>query len=181
MLSEIIKKQVEEKTGHEIRYPRDCAMLAEKIYAKCNCRISPSTLRRLFGFDKSKNAPRDYTLDIIAQYIGYSSWAAVLKSLNAEDDKPVKEISEIKVSALKRGEKFELGYKPNASLSIEYIGQTKFKVLSANNSRLNTGDIFKANLIAKHRPMFVLEVEGRFQDEKIIEGKVSGITHIKKI
>ena len=181
MLSEIIKKQVEQKTGQEIRYPRDCAVLAEKIFTQCNCRISPSTLRRLFGFDKSKNAPRDYTLDIIAQYIGHPSWAAVLKSLNTDGEKKVKQIAEIKVSLLKRGERFELGYKPNASLTIEYIGNSKFKVLSANNSRMKNGDIFKASLIARHRPLFVLEVEGNFQDEKIIEGKVSGITHIKKI
>jgi hypothetical protein len=181
MLSEIVKKQVEQKTGQEIRYPRDCTMLAEKIFSQCNCRISASTLRRLFGFDKSKNAPRDYTLDIIAQYIGYPSWGAVLKSLNSKEEKPVKEIMEVNVPSLKRGEKLELAYKPNASLLIEYIGNTRFKVLSATNSRLKKDEIFKANLIAKHRPMFVLEVEGRFQDEKIIEGKVSGITHIRKV
>lgn len=182
MLSEIVKKLVEEKTGQEIRYPRDCTMLAEKIFAQCNCRISASTLRRLFGFDKSKNAPRDYTLDVIAEYIGYPSWNAVLKSLNVTNDHTNKEITEIDISLLKRGEKLELSYKPTATIVIEYTGNSKFKVLSVANSHLKKGDVFKTSLIAKHRPLFVLELEGRsFDEENLIEGKVSGITHIKKI
>ena len=53
MLSEIIKKKIENKSGLRVRYVRDCNALAEKISSECHCRISGSTLRRLYGLGLS--------------------------------------------------------------------------------------------------------------------------------
>ncbi len=182
MLSEIIKAKLEEKVGFRIRYSRDCDTLAEKIQADCKCRISGSTLKRLFGFVKGEKEPRAYTLDILANYIGHQSWDELLLSFNPQAANTRKEITELKTAKLKQGEKFELSYKPNTIITIEHIGKSKFKVLTVKNSRLKEGNVFKASVITLHHPLFVLDVEGSTGKEgKMIEGKISGITSIKKL
>ncbi len=182
MLSEIIKKKIEQKAGQLIRYSRDCDTLAEKIQTDCKCRISSSTLKRLFGFVKGEKEPRAYTLDILANYIGHPSWDELLLSFNAEGSQAPKEISELKIPKLKPGQKFELSFKPNIIITVEYIGKSTFKVLTAKNSRLKEGDVFKASVITLHHPLFILEVEsGGKRESRIIEGKVSGVISIRKL
>jgi hypothetical protein len=60
MLTESIKKQIEVKYGHAIRYPKDCENLAIHITSEIKSNISASTLKRLFGFVKSESKPMYY-------------------------------------------------------------------------------------------------------------------------
>lgn len=182
MLSEIIKKKIEEKSGISIRYSRDCDTLSEKISAECKCRISASTLRRLFGFNKSVKEPRLLTLDILSNYLGFATWEDLLKSISGEKDIQLRTISELKPGKLKIGEQFQYSYSPDTVVHIEYVGKSKFKVISQKNSQLKEGDIFKASVLALHHPIFILEVERVGEKPgKIIEARVSGITSIERI
>lgn len=180
MLSEIIKKKIENKSGLRVRYVRDCNALAEKISTECHCSISGSTIRRLYGLGGGIGEPRAYTLDLIAGYLGYSDWEELLNSFNpaAKSDA---HIDELKPMKLKVGEKFEIDFEPKTALHIEYIGKSKFKVLVTRNSQLKVDDIFTCYLISLHHPLFVL-MEKSFNAEecKIIMGKVSGVTSIKR-
>jgi hypothetical protein len=181
MLSEIIKKKIENKSGLRVRYVRDCNALAEKISTECSCRISGSTMRRLFGLGGGNGEPRAYTLDIIALYIGYRDWDDLLASFNTTVQSD-KFMNELKPAKLKSGEKFELSYRPDTVITIEYTGKYRFKVLSAKNSRLKTGDVFKVSVITLHYPLFILDVEGSKSEEgRMIEGKISGVTSIRKL
>ena len=181
MLSEIIKHKIEQKAGQRIRYSRDCEILSEKILSECKSSVSSSTLRRLFGFVKSTKQPRPYTLDILANYIGYGTWDELLSSLNNKSTAN-KEIKELKPTALKSGQKFELTYKPDTGLVIEYLGKYQFKVHAAKNSRLKPGEVFKTSIIMLHHPLFILDIEGSAGKEgRIVEAKISGITSIKKV
>jgi len=181
MLSQVIKEKIEEKAGQRIRYSRDCEALADKILSSCKCSISSSTLQRLFGFVKSKKQPRTYTLDILAAYLDYGTWDELLLSLNNKAAVE-KEIKELKPTALKSGQKFALNYQPDTEITIEYFGKYRFKVLSAKNSRLKPGEVFKTSIIMLHHPLFILDIEGSSGKEgRIIEGKISGITSIKKL
>ncbi|HTA82290.1 MAG TPA: hypothetical protein VK783_05140 [Bacteroidia bacterium] len=177
MLSEVIKKKIEERFGNAIRYPRDCDALAASICTNCNERVSGSTLKRLFGFVKGIDTPRRYTLDLIAKYVGYKDWDVLLSSYNISI-KPEIFIGEINPVKLKTGEKYELHYKPGAVISIEYTGRSKFRVLSAKSSQLKQGDVFKATIITLHHPLFI-RVNNNMHD--LIEGQVSGITSIRKL
>jgi hypothetical protein len=69
MLSEIIKQKIEERFGKAVRYPKDCEALASIISSVCNERVSASTLKRLYGFVKGVEQPRQFTLDLIADSI----------------------------------------------------------------------------------------------------------------
>ena len=90
MLSKIIKEKIHHRFGNEVRYPKDCEALAQHISNQCKTRISGSTLRRLYGFVKGIREPRLYTLDIIAEYLGYKSWEQLLGSFEKAEGRKAK-------------------------------------------------------------------------------------------
>ncbi|OFY85386.1 MAG: hypothetical protein A3F72_03725 [Bacteroidetes bacterium RIFCSPLOWO2_12_FULL_35_15] len=182
MLSEIVKKKIEVKAGIRVRYSRDCEILAEKIYEECKCKLSASTLRRLFGFVNGTKVVRGHTLDVISNYLGYQTWDDLIQPLDKSSKLKSKQITELKTSNLKQGDKYQYFYKPEAEVIIEYIGKSTFRVISAKQSQLRAKDVFRANILTLHHPIFILEVEREGESlEKIIEAKVSGITSIKKL
>ena len=65
-----------------MRYPKDCEALASIISSVCNERVSASTLKRLYGFVKGVEQPRQFTLDLIAQYIDFPDWDALINKIN---------------------------------------------------------------------------------------------------
>jgi hypothetical protein len=44
--------------------------------------VSASTLKRLYGFVKGVEQPRQFTLDLIAQYIDFPDWDALINKIN---------------------------------------------------------------------------------------------------
>ena len=139
-------------------------------------------MRRLLGFYKTNQTPRTSTLDIIAEYIGHKDWDELISTLNKNKNKAEKVITEINSENIRKGEKFELAYKPDKIITIEFIGKSQFKVLNSRNSKLKEEDIFKAYHLTLHHPLFLLDVSrGEKQLGELIEAKVSGITSIKKL
>ena len=182
MLSEIIKKKIEVKAGIRIRSSRDCEILAKKIIAESNCSLSASTIRRLFGFAKGTKEVRINTLDVISNYLGHATWDDLIETLDHSGTLVSKMITEIKSSSLKKGDRYQYTALPNIHVTIEYMGQSRFKVIEANNGQLKVEDIFTASILELHHPLFILEVERNGKTAgKIIEAKVSGITSIKKV
>ena len=182
MLSELIKKRIIEKLGQPIRYPKDCNALAEDIYTKCKNRVSSSTLRRLLGFIKGDTSPRQHSLDLIANYLGHESYDELLETLAPQSKDTSPKITELNTKNLRKGDKFELAYKPDKNVIVQYLGKSEFKVLSSRNSQLLPDDIFKVHQVSLHHPLFILQITRKGeQTGKLVEAKVSGITDIRKI
>lgn len=182
MLSEIVKNKIESKAGIKIRYGRDCVTLSEKIFSECNLKLSASTLRRLFGFVSGTKEVRAHTLDVLSNYLGYPCWDDLILPMDKNSKSKPNFITELKTSKLKKGDKYQYTFRPNAEVNVEYIGKSYFKVISAKHSQLKVNDIFKVSILTLHHPLFILDVErdGKHLD-KIVEGKVSGIIAIKKL
>ena len=182
MLSELIKKKIVEKLGQSIRYPKDCNTLAEDIFATCKCTVSASTLRRLLGFIKGDTSPRQHSLDLIANYLGYDSYDDLLETFAPKSKETEVQITELNTKNLQKGDKFELAYKPDKNVIVQYLGKSEFKVLSSRNSQLLAADIFKVQQVSLHHPLFILQITRKGeQTGKLVEAKVSGITGIRKI
>lgn len=181
MLSEVIKKIIEEKSDMKIRYSRDCEVLSEKIHEHCNTRLSPSTLRRLFGFVKGTGAVRAHTLDVVSNYIGFATWDELIESFDytKKKEKPLRELN---LTRIKKGTKVGYTHSKNAEVHFSSLGKGEFQVDSASNSLLKVGDKFKAEVIKLHHPFFITNVVTKNKMvEKVVEGRVSGISSIKKI
>jgi len=86
MIPVAIRHKIEARYGKPVRYSKDCDGLANSINKFCLERVSVTTLKRLFGFAKSVEQHRFYTLDVIAEYIGYKDWSNLMASVQKMDD-----------------------------------------------------------------------------------------------
>ena len=69
-LRELIEAVVERK----MKTPKDFEFLSECIFEKFHERISPTTLKRLWGYLPESTTPRKTTLDILSMFVGYDNW-----------------------------------------------------------------------------------------------------------
>lgn len=69
-----LKDSIENKFGGKIAYQKDCKVLSDVVLKDTSQVISPSTLRRFFGFLSTNSNPSVATLDILSIFCGYSCW-----------------------------------------------------------------------------------------------------------
>ena len=70
-----LKEEVIMTFGGSLDSPMDYEALAEEIKGRTKLPVSATTLKRVFGYIKSSNAPSGATLGILARYCGYVGWA----------------------------------------------------------------------------------------------------------
>jgi hypothetical protein len=101
MLQKLIDS-VEAKFGRKISYQKDCKSLSESIYEHTSQVISPSTLRRVFGFLSTNSNPSRVTLDILSEYCGFHNWDNFRDSISSQST--VEPIVDLWVKAKTRAE-----------------------------------------------------------------------------
>ena len=181
MLSKLVKDKIHHRFGQEIRYPKDCEPLAQSISEVCKTRISASTLRRLYGFVKGIREPRLYTLDIVAEYLGYKGWDQLIATFQKDREITVKILERLKPEQIRKGETVELKYQPGKAIELKKV-ENVFVVVSTNDKRLQLNDEVKFTLLELHYPLIFSHL---IRDDKSL-GKVqlamvSGVTSIRKL
>ena len=91
-----LRKSIEAQVDREMRTPKDFDFLSEKIFEKVHQTVSPTTLKRMWGYLSETATPRLSTLNILSQFIGYDNWEAFCKSESTKE--PLEESEEIKGS-----------------------------------------------------------------------------------
>jgi hypothetical protein len=182
MISDVIKQMIEKKFGKPIRYSKDCESLAITISSESSEPVSATTIKRMFGFVNATVEPRDFTLDVIAKYLGENSWKELIGSINNTNFSELFAIDEINVDELNNGEIIEFAYKPDRVLTLEYEGNFIFQIKKSQNSKLKEGD--KANIthFVVGYPLIISQLWRKGKPlGQYIAGKTSGITHLKKV
>lgn len=70
-----LKDTVVETFGRTLDAPTDFDALSSEIQNKTGATISPSTLKRLYGYIKPATTPRPSTLSTLARYAGFAGWS----------------------------------------------------------------------------------------------------------
>lgn len=179
MISEVVKQKIEEKFGKSIRYSKDCEALSESMSSSCKAPISASTLKRLFGFVSGIKQPRQYSLDVIASYLGYRDYSALLLNLTQSENSEFISLPEVKIETLQAGKILEFNYDPGRKIRALYLGDFRFEVCEVQNSKLQINDTFRIHHIVKGYPLMIHDLNRNQQSMgQYISGKVGGITHI---
>lgn len=182
MLSKITRQEIESRFGKEIRYPADCEALAGHISMITKQRVSTSTLKRMLGFVKGIKEPRLFTMDVIAQYLGFQNWDSYLEKFTDIENSEFINLNQVDVSKLKPLCKVEFHYEPQRKVVMLYKGDFIFEVLDVANSKLMKADLLKIFHIIKYYPLFVYSLVRNGQDMGPFKaGKISGVTEIKVI
>lgn len=134
----------------------DIVWFSDKIYERTRERISATTLKRIFGYIKEDVKPRKFTLDLIAQYIGYRSYAEFCEKMNrGESQSGMIEGESISADSLVEGQMLRISWLPDRECVVEYKGDGRFEVVAAKNTKLSVGDTFSCHLFVNHEPLFL--------------------------
>lgn len=71
---ELLKSSIENKFGRRILYAKDCGELSQNVFEKTGCKVSETTLKRLWKLVNSAFNPSKYTLNSLANYLDYKDF-----------------------------------------------------------------------------------------------------------
>lgn len=63
-----ILQSIEEQAGRKMQTPKDFQWLSDEIFRRLHQTLSPSTLKRLWGYFPSVRQPHPYTIDLLTRY-----------------------------------------------------------------------------------------------------------------
>jgi len=182
MLSPVIKQKIETKFGMQIRYPKDCDALAITISDFCKCKISGSTIKRLFGMIKGTDTPRLWTLDLMALYIGFNSWNELANQLAENKTKKKDELEILFSKNLKRGMVYKIRFGKTSSITLEYQGSCLYAIIDQAKTVLMKLDILEIEKIQLHFPLLIKKIKRTNSVmESILIGSVTGVTEITEV
>lgn len=179
--NEIIRR-VREKYGADLEYSTQFDGLVASIEKETGQKLSVNTLKRLFGVINSKVTPRRYTMDVIAQYIGYPNYELLLKDIGEESDISIFAPKEtLEPENLEIGDQVQISYDPNRVIVMSFMGEDKFLINEvAGSKNLLKGDILRIAQMAVGHPLIVIDVirDGRNLG-KYEAARNSGLTSIE--
>ena len=155
-LAELLRL-VEEKFARRLSTTTDYELLSMVIEREIGSVVSSSTLKRLWGYVNYSSFPRITTLDTLSRYVGYPDFKALCEWLK-ENGATVSSFfttSVLLASSLEAGAAVRIGWAPNRVLNRKYLGDSKFEVISSQNTKLRTGDIFESAEFILGVPLFL--------------------------
>ena len=152
-----LRLDIEHEVKRKIRTPYDFEFLAGVIWERLHENISPTTLKRLWGYIDGADTTRRTTLCLLAQFLGLSDWEAYLASLANRSDieSAAFEGEGVHIDDLQKGDKVEVTWLPHRRCVFRYDGEAHFTVLEAENSKLHIGDSFDTSCFLIGKPMYL--------------------------
>ncbi len=151
---------VEETAGLKAVKSKDFDHLTMRIYNRTGTLLSPTTLKRIWGYLREPTTTRRSTLDLLSQFCGWHNYDDFLsgnkpeidsgflgrKVLNAERD-------------LIEGDIVKLIWHPSRVCEIKYLGNSRWMVEHSEGTRLQQGDTFRCSMIMSGEPLYLDNVE----------------------
>lgn len=155
-LERVAQRLIEQRTGRQFSVLHDFDWLANEIQQTTHTYISPTTLRRFWGYQERASL-RTTSLNIIATFIGYAKWADFAKAM-ADGNSPQSgniERRRLLASDLSKGTHVELRWAPNRCVVVRYEGKQTFSIVSVEGSKLLPGGIFHCMMMLENEPLYL--------------------------
>ncbi|MBR5102792.1 MAG: hypothetical protein IK092_06675 [Muribaculaceae bacterium] len=176
ILSQYIQELLKRKSGINLRSPSDAELLTLDIERTTGEHVGVNTIKRLLGMIADERHPRTTTLDIIARYLDYESWEVLITVSNHSNSGFGTAPGELHSNTLPEDAEVEFSYYPGRRVLLRYQGNSLFKVVKSENSKLQEGDIIEADFFNDSYPLYVKQVIRHGQAiGAFTAGKVSGI------
>lgn len=173
---------IELKANMKVRTPSDFTYLAGLISGKTGEMLSPTTLKRLWGYIEGADVTRQSTLNILSKYIGFSQWTDFLKSFEKEGQSFELTQGSILAEDLKDSDLVEIKWLPNRRIVVKYLNNFKFEVVEAINSKVSVGDTFYCRFFILNEPLYVDNfIHNNSMPVAFIMGAKDGLTSITKL
>lgn len=149
-------RRVEETAGMKAIRSKDFDHLVIKIYQRTGTLLSPTTLKRMWGYLKESTVTRRTTLDLLAQFCGWQNYEHFLTGCAPEVESGFLSIKVINAERdLTKGDRIKLMWNPSHICEIEYLGESLWKVVKAEGTRLLPEDTFHCTVIMSGEPLYL--------------------------
>ena len=176
----ILRNDIEQIFSRQVKTPSDFVALSEDIQQKTKQNISTSTLKRLWGYVKSKPSHRIDTLNVLAIYLGYGSWQDYSRNIAEESD--FLHNYQVLAQNLTPSDVVDFSWKPNRHCQVVYQTDGTFRVTQAVNCKLKVGDTFKALGFFHGEPLYITELTHDSNSGlTYVCGRTHGLTNVKVI
>ena len=157
-LKQLLSK-VEKTAGRKIEAKSDFEFLSLRIFDSTHMTISPTTLKRLWGYfpQESTYTPRTQILNILSVYAGYKSFKEFCETapLSNKVESDFLTNKYLPTRSLAVGTRIRLLWRPNRSVVIRLKGQDLFCIESSQGSKLSPGDTFLCSGFLWSEPLFL--------------------------
>lgn len=162
---QLLLEQTKAKFGKPLTVNRDFETLSDTIKSTTGSYISTSTLKRYW---RQKDIKEELTcnihkstLDILASYIGYPTYAAFERQETLTPTKTSHAIANERITAsqLAPGKKLCLLWEPDRKVVIRHDTGNQFTILESINSKLQPGDTFQVAHIVKRCPLVLINLQ----------------------
>ena len=165
-----LQKAVEARFGHVPSGPADFGELSISILRATGERISSDTLSRIWGYKKGYSSVRQSTVRVLEQYA------------KANEESDFIHTAAIHADECQKGDRVRIAWLPNRVCVLSYLGDYRWRVEEAVNSKLHAGDTFSCRTIAQDQALIVDHLYTRDSDyEGYAIGGKNGLTLVAKI
>lgn len=179
-----LRHRIELSINRKVKTPADFDFLAGVVWERLHETISPTTLKRLWGYIDGADTIRNSTLNLLSQFLGYQDWDAFLNELenNNEIQSAIIISRHILTQDLQPNDIIEVGWQPNRHCIFRYLGNRTFIVEESSNSKLKVGNTFACSLFVLGEPLYIdnLIQNGR-PPVAFVVGNKSGLTLLELI
>ena len=179
MEQDLLKKEVERLMGRKLIEARDFEQQSNQIFLHTRDRLSPTTLKRLWGYLRHEEVQtRQHTLDVLARFVGYKNYESFCAQSDQLDEVQSGIIPEDKIDTekLRRGQRLVITWRPDRRIVVRHEGNGEFVIVEAENTKLCVGDTFRCHLMIQHEPLYLDDVSHQGQPSMVyVAGQRDGV------
>ena len=176
-----LKQQIEECVGRKMRTSNDFTFLSGAIWERTHENLSTSTLKRLWGYVDGPDTARNSTLEILSRFLGFNDWDGFINHISQTSGSDQVQSEHIRTEDLSVGDLVSVSWKPNRRCTFRYLGDYRFIVESAENSKLKVGNTFRCGLFILGEPLYLNDlVQGNNPPVAFVVGNKDGLCELKK-
>lgn len=143
--------------------------------------MSPTTLKRLWGYIDGADKTRNSTLEILSRFLGFANWDAFVESISQEGNSNEVLSPRIKADELKKGDLVKVSWMPNRRCTFHCLGKEQFVVETAENSKLKVGDTFYCSQFILGEPLYLSQlVQGDNPPVDFVVGNKGGLCELER-
>lgn len=171
--------EIEQKMGFALKSPQDFNQLLLRLPQ--DCRVSLSTVKRIWGYVPSTHQPRLSSLSALSRFVGFRDWEDFCLK-----QKPIFESDflqgTIKETDVLEGEVVELTWNPNRYCKVRKEADGTFVVEEVRNAKLQRGDSFRAAWFAVGQPLCLTHFQrAGLSMPDYIAGRSLGLSSVHKL
>lgn len=176
-----LKNRIEVSVKRKMKTPTDFIFLSGAVWERTHETMSPTTLKRLWGYIDGADRTRNSTLEILSRFLGFANWDEFVESISQEGNSRAVLSQHIEAGELKKGDLVKVSWMPNRRCAFRYLGNEQFIVEKAENSKLKVGDTFYCSLFILGEPLYLSQlVQGNNPPVDFVVGNKGGLCELER-